>query len=102
MPGELKRSRRFQFDAGSLLHFGAEPIYAAFGKNVLEPRMLAIGTVAPVALHGDDRFRDRECVLAATKAHHVGGAGEGVRLAVGHAHAAADRDVPAADRALAI
>ena len=61
--------------------------------------MLAVRAVAPVALHGDDGFGDRHRVGGRAEAHHVGGARISVRLAMGHAHAAADRDVPAGDRA---
>ena len=59
--------------------------------------MLAVGAVAPVALHRHHGFGDGDRVLGSAEAHHVGGARIGVRLAVGHAHAAADRDVPAGD-----
>ena len=59
--------------------------------------MLAVGAVAPVALHRDDGFGDRDRVPRLAEAHHVGGARIGLRLAVGHAHAAADGHVPAGD-----
>ena len=64
--------------------------------------MLAVGAVAPVALHGDDRFGDLHRVLGLAEAHHVGGARISVGLAMGHAHAAADGDVPARDVAVLV
>src|SRR3712207_8510067 len=51
--------------------------------GVFEARMLAVGAVAPVALHCDDRLGDRQRILGTAERHHVGGARVGVRLAVG-------------------
>ncbi len=59
--------------------------------------MLAVAAVAPIALHGDGCFRDGDGVAGRAKSQNVGGARIGVGLAVGHSHAAADRDVPALD-----
>ena len=56
--------------------------------------------VAPVALHGDDLLGDVDGLLGRAEAEHVGRAREGVELAVRHAHAAADGDVPADELAV--
>ena len=84
-----------ELHARALLHLGAERIEPAVLDGVFQPRVLAIGAVAPVALHGDDRLGHGDRVARLAEAHHVGGARIGVRLAMRHAHAAADRHVPA-------
>ena len=91
-----------ELHAGAALDLGAEGIEAAILDRVLEPRVLAVGAVAPVALHGDDRFGDRHRIFGRAEAHDIGGARISVRLAMGHAHAAADRDVPAGDVAVVV
>ena len=64
--------------------------------------MLAVGAIAEVALHQHDFFGDIDRLLGRAEAHDVGGARIGFRLAVRHAHAAADRDIPADHLALRI
>src|SRR5215831_20295387 len=59
--------------------------------------MLAIDPVAPVALHRDDGLGNGERVLGAAEPEHVRDAGIGVGLAMGHAHAATDGDIPTRD-----
>ncbi len=59
--------------------------------------MLAVGTIAVIALHGDDRLRHVHRVLRLAEADHVAGARIGFRLAMGHPHAAADHHVVADD-----
>ena len=96
--GEPERPSGRERHVGAPFDLGAEGIEPAILDGVFEPRVLAVVAVAPIALHGDDRLGDRHRILGLAKAHHVGGARIGVRLAMGHAHAAADRDVPAGDR----
>src|SRR5205807_6205928 len=90
------------FYAASALDFGAEGVKPAVLDGVFEPRVLALGAVAPVALHGDDGLGHRDRVLRPAEAHDVGGARIGLGLAVGHAHAAADRHVEASDLAFLV
>ena len=95
--GKPELLSRRELHIGAPLDLGAEGIEPAILDGVFEPRVLAVLAVAPVALHGDDRLGDRHRVLRLAKAEKVGGARIGVRLAMGHAHAAADRDIPARD-----
>ena len=95
---EREGLRRRELHAGAALDFGAEGIQAAVLDGVFEPRVLAVLAVAPVALHGDDGFGDLHRIGGRAETHDVGGARISVRLAMGHAHAAADGHVPAGDR----
>src|SRR6185312_3374660 len=95
--GERVRPRLLQRLAGALGNLGAESVGAVIVERVFEPRVLAVGAIAPVALDGADRFSDGEQILRSAKAEHVADTRIGFRLAVGHAHAAADRNVPALD-----
>ena len=61
--------------------------------------MLAVGAIAVVALHGHDLLGHVHRVLRLAEADHVAGARIGLRLAVGHPHAAADHHVVADDSA---
>ena len=62
--------------------------------------MLAIFSIAPVALNRYDLFGHINGLVGLAEAEHVGGARKGVNLAMGHAHAAADRDIVAGYLAL--
>ncbi len=57
--------------------------------------MLAVGAVAPVALDGHHLFGYRGCLVGAAEADHVSQTRKCVRLPMGHAHAAAHRDIVA-------
>ena len=56
----MNGSRLAELHAGALLDLGAERIEPAVLDGVFEPRVLAVGAVAPVALHRDDRLGDRD------------------------------------------
>ena len=56
---------------------------------------LRLAAIAEVALHEHHLLGDVDRLLGPAEAHDVGGAREGLGLAVGHAHAAADGDVVA-------
>src|SRR6478672_12949672 len=92
-----KRERfcRGELDAGPTLDFSAEGVEAAVLDGVFESRVLAVLAVAPIALDGDDGFRHFYGIASGAKTHHVCCARIRILLAMGHAHATADRDVPA-------
>ena len=92
---EAERAGRLQGVAEPALDLGAEPVDAAVLDRVFEARVLAVGAIAEIALHQHDLLGDVDRLLGRAEAHDVGGARIGFRLAVRHAHAAADRDVPA-------
>ena len=85
------------FTASRSLHQRNEPIQPQSVDGVFQPSMLAVGTVAVIALHGDDRFRHVHRVLRPAEADHVAGARIGLGLAMGHPHAAANHHVVADD-----
>src|SRR5262245_1040598 len=64
--------------------------------------MLALDPVAPIALHRDDGLGNGERVLGPAEPEQVRDAGIGVGLAMGHAHAATDGDIPTRDLILRI
>ncbi|MCW0450427.1 hypothetical protein NB706_003261 [Xanthomonas sacchari] len=68
--------------------------------GVLEARALAHRAVAQVALGGDHRGGDVEQLRAVDEADHVGHARVGLRIAMAGAHAAAEADVVAGQRAV--
>ncbi len=92
---EPERPRRRQGVAEPTLDLGAEPVDAAILDRVFEPRVLAVRPIAEVALHQHHLLGHIDRLLGQAKAHDVGGPGKRLGLAVGHAHAAADRDVVA-------
>src|SRR5262245_63249975 len=83
--GEL--AGRAQPLADAALDLGAERVEAVILDRIFDARVLTVRAIAPVALHGDDRFRDRDRVLRGAEADDVAGARIGVGLAMGHAHA---------------
>src|SRR6266536_5210278 len=93
--GEREGSRLAQALADAALDLGAERSKAAVLDGIFEPSMLAVRPVAPVALHGDDRFGDRDRIPRAAEAEQVADARIGVGLAMGYPHAAADHHVEA-------
>src|SRR3974390_2981762 len=94
---ESERLGRRELDVSATLDLGAESIQPAVLDGVFEPRVLTVFPIAPVALHGDHRFGDRQHVLGFAETYDIGDAWISVALAVGHAHAATDGHVPALD-----
>ena len=100
MDVELEGTRLAELATETALDLGAEVIEPAILDRVFETRALATLSVAPVALHRDDLLREVDGLFRRAEAEEVGGAREGVRLTVRHAHAAADGHVIADDLAL--
>src|SRR3546814_4962609 len=59
-PLEPERPRRFERRAGAPLHFGPEGVEPVALDRVFQPRLLAIGPVAPIPLYGQDGLGDRQ------------------------------------------
>jgi hypothetical protein len=92
---KLERPRRRELLAEALLNLldkrrQAEPV-----DRVLQPRVLAVRTVAVVALGEDDGLRNLEALVRGDEADDVGQARVRLGVRVGDAHAAADGDVEA-------
>ncbi len=99
---EFEGARLAELVAQTLLDLGAEVAESAILDRVLEAGAFAAVAIAPVALHGDDLLGNVDRLLRRAEAHHISGAREGVDLAVRHAHAATDGDVPADQLALLV
>ena len=104
MPAEVlgdlesrKRAGELQRGAVVLLDLGADPIEAAIVDDIFQAGPLAIGAVAVVALGADDGFDDGKQFGRVDAAEGGGDSRVGLRLVVGHAHAAADAYDPAGD-----
>ncbi|GJE43124.1 hypothetical protein AEGHOMDF_2303 [Methylobacterium soli] len=100
--GELEGLRLGEALADPLLDLGPERRQAVALDRVLEARVLAALAVAPVALDRHHGLGHPHGVVGFAEQHQVGGAREGVGLAMGHAHAAAHRDVPAGHAVLLV
>ena len=95
--GERERTGARQTATKTPFKFRDELRQAHAFDRVFQPRMLAVRTVAVVALHGHHLLRHVHRLLRRAESDHVAGAREGVRLAMGHPHAAADDHVVADD-----
>ena len=73
--------------------FGLEPFDALFLEDILDAGVLAVGTIAPVAVDLDHGLADGDDLFAGEEADDVGQARVGGLVAVGGAEAAADEQV---------
>mmetsp|Transcript_18723 Transcript_18723/g.53670 ORF Transcript_18723/g.53670 Transcript_18723/m.53670 type:complete len:536 (+) Transcript_18723:854-2461(+) len=88
---ERKRPGLLEFPSELLLHLCAEPVDAVVVNRVLETRMLPVGSVTVVPLHGHDGGQYVFGVVGFAEAHDVGRPGEGGRVVVGRTHTATHR-----------
>ena len=72
-----------------------DPCRAARIDQVFQSRMLAIGAIAMIALQSHDRLDRREQVVGSDERDRRGQARVGIRIAVRHAEAAAQRQIVA-------
>ena len=99
LAGELEGPDRGNRDACAPFQFAAEPVDAAFGDDVFEPGVLAVGAVAEIAMDGHDGQDDLLQLLGSDEPHEVGQPRKGRGVPVAAAHAAADREVVSDDLA---
>ena len=78
--GELIRPGGFEFDAGALFDFRARPVHAAFGDDVFQPRMLAVGAVAEIAMNRQHGLRHVHELVRREKPDDIRQAGIGRSL----------------------
>ena len=89
-----------QGKTGTRFHFGTKRVQAKFFDRVLEPRMLARGTVAMVALRGEYRFGDDEQLLRGDETDQMPEQGIGAGVTVAGTHAATNADVESCELAV--
>ena len=89
------REQRRERPAEILADAVADPVLAHVVEDVFQAGALAVAAVAVVALQADHGFGDGQEVLRADRAHERCQARIGVSAVVGHAKAAADRDIVA-------
>ena len=80
-----------------LLDLGLELVEAPIGDQVFQPRDFAIGPIAEIALHFDDRRGHVDHLLGLDEGHSLGHGRKRFCGAGRHAHAAADQHVVADD-----
>ena len=95
MRGEFERPGRFEFDAGALFDLGTRPVRAAFGHDVFEAGVLAVGAVAEIAVNREHGLRNFDKFFRFEKADDIREARIGGFIAVAAAHAAAHGEVVA-------
>ena len=79
------------------LHLRPESLQAHGVDRVLQSRGLAVGAIAVVALHLDDRLGDTEDILGGNEPQSLGQSREGLGGAWRHPHSATGDDVVAED-----
>src|SRR5438876_3503420 len=92
---KLEGPRRLELDPHPLLHFIAEPVNSTLGQNVLQARMLSVGAITEVAMDSHNRFGDRFQRLRREETDNVCQTWVGLRVAMGHSHAAAGQQIVA-------
>ncbi len=99
--GEARHGARvFQPLAEIGLELGLRPFLAALGDEVFEPRMLAVGAVAVIAVQADDGGGGGEKIVGRDEGDRRGQARKGFRLVVRHAEPAAEGEIIALEHAV--
>ena len=93
--GEFERARLAELPTETGFEFVFEPVHSAVLDGVFEARVLAVGAVAEIALHGENFFRHFDDFFAGKVTDHVGETRIGLGVAVRHAKAAADGEIVA-------
>ena len=95
--GEFERPGGFKFDVGALFDFGARPVRAAFRHDVFQAGVLAVGTVAEIAVNREHGLHNFDKFFRFEKTDDIREARIGGIIAVAAAHAAADGDIVASE-----
>ena len=96
---ELIRAGGLHAEVCAAFQFSTEPVGAAFGHDIFQPGVFAIGSVPEVAVNRDRRKDHFLQLLRRDEADDVGQPREGRFIPVAAAHAAADGKIVAEDLA---
>ena len=90
---EFARLRRRERDASALVDFVLHEFHAAFGDNVFQARVFAVGAVAEIAMNCQNGFRHFNYFIRRKKSDDVREARKSLHVAVTATHAAADGEI---------
>ncbi len=93
--GELEAAHAGEGPRDAAVDLRHQPRHALLLDHILQPRVLAVGAVAEVAVDREHGLGDLDHLLGREEADDVRQPREGLHVAVAAAHAAADREVVA-------